>query len=161
METILIFIVSFLIMLAGLLGVILPFLPGVPLAWLGFFIFAVVTDFQKISINTVLIFSALSLLTLVLDLVLPLLGAKKYRASKWGIIGAFLGLFFGVSVFNIWGIILGPLSGAIIGELIAKKDSVQAARSALGTVVGFLTGALLKIVLIFVMMGFLIVSLFK
>lgn len=147
-------------MLAGLLGVILPFLPGVPLAWLGLLLFAALTDFQKISSGAVLIFFGLTLLTLVLDLVLPLIGAKRFKASKQGILGASLGLLLGVFIFNFWGILLGPLLGALIGELVARKDSSQAARSALGTFVGFLAGVLIKVVLILVMMGFLIVALF-
>lgn len=160
MEIIFIFLASLAIMFAGLLGVVLPFLPGVPLAWLGFLLFAALTDFQKISSDAVLIFFALTVLTLLLDLALPLLGAKRFKASKQGILGASLGLLFGVMLFNVWGILLGPLLGALIGEIIARKDSTQATRSALGVFVGFLAGVLVKVVLILVMMGYMAVSLF-
>ena len=78
------------LMLIGLLGVVLPGLPGVPLCWLGLFIYALGTGFERIPILTVVVFFVLMLLTLVLDFVAPMLGARKYRASKFGIFGAFL-----------------------------------------------------------------------
>ncbi|MFC1789703.1 DUF456 domain-containing protein [Patescibacteria group bacterium] len=160
METVLIFIGSLVIMFVGLIGVILPFLPGVPLAWLGLFLFAILTEFQKISANTILIFFGLTILTLILDLFLPILGAKRFKASKQGMFGAFLGLILGILIFNFWGILIGPLLGALIGELVAKKDSTQAAKSAFGAFIGFLTGVLIKVVFIFIMIGFLVISLF-
>ncbi len=63
-------------MMVGLIGVVVPFLPGVPLAWLGFFIYALATGFVKISITATVIFSVLTLFTLSLDFLAPILGAK-------------------------------------------------------------------------------------
>ena len=147
-------------MLAGLLGVVLPLLPGSPLSWLGLFIYAIGTGFERISVTVVVIFFILTVLALVLDLVAPMLGAQKYKASKLGILGAFLGFTVGVFVLGPWGIILGPLIGALLGELIAGKRIEQALRSALGAFLDFLAGTLFKIVLILVMAGFFIASLF-
>ena len=149
-----------ILMFAGLLGAVLPFLPGVPLAWLGLFIYALVTDFENISVTVVVIFFVLTMFTLILDFVAPMLGAKKYRASKYGVIGAFIGFIAGIFVLGFWGIILGPLAGAFLGELISMRKPKQALGSALGAFVGFIAGALFKIVLIFVMAGFFIASLF-
>ena len=149
-----------ILMFAGLLGAVLPFLPGVPLAWLGLFIYALVTDFENISVTVVVIFFVLTMFTLILDFVAPMLGAKKYRASKYGVIGAFIGFIVGIFVLGFWGIILGPLTGAFLGELISMRKPKQALGSALGAFVGFIAGALFKIVLIFVMAGFFIASLF-
>jgi len=149
-----------ILMFVGLLGAILPFLPGVPLAWLGLFIYALVTDFEKISVATIVTFFVLTMLTLILDFVAPMLGAKKYRASKYGVIGAFVGFIIGIFVLGFWGIILGPLAGAFLGELISMRKPKQALGSALGAFVGFIVGTLFKIVLIFVMAGFFIASLF-
>lgn len=144
----------------GLLGVILPFLPAVPLAWLGILIFAISTNFEKISLVAVLVFLGLMVLTFVLDFVAPMIGAKKYKASKQGILGAFLGSVFGIFFFGFLGIIIGPFVGAALGELVAKRDSEYALKSAFGAFVGFLFGSLIKIILILIMAGFLISSLF-
>ncbi len=147
-------------MLAGLLGVFLPLLPGVPLAWLGLFIYALGTGFERISITTTVVFFILMLLSLLLDFITPMLGASKYRASKYGIIGAFIGFTVGIFVFGFWGIILGPLAGAFLGELIARRPPRQAFKSALGAFLGFVAGTLVKTILILIMLGFCIVSLF-
>ncbi len=160
METVIFAIICAILLLVGLVGVIMPYLPGIPIAWLGLFIYAIGTDWERISITTVIVFAALTLLALLIDFIAPLLGAKKNKASKWGMIGASVGLFLGIIIFQMWGIILGPLLGALIGELLAGKPAGQAFKSALGTFVGFLFGSLMKIVLILVMAGFFIVSLF-
>jgi uncharacterized protein YqgC (DUF456 family) len=160
METLVFAIICAVLMLIGLLGVILPFLPGIPVAWLGLFIYAIGTGWERISITVIIVFAVLTALSLLFDLIAPILGAKKYKASKWGIIGTSIGLIVGVLIFNVWGIILGPLLGALIGELIAGKSGEQAFKSALGALVGFIFGSLIKIILIMVMSGFFIASWF-
>jgi len=147
-------------MMVGLIGVVVPFLPGVPLAWLGLFIYALATGFDKISITATVIFSILMLFTLSIDFVAPMLGASKYKASKYGVIGVFLGFIAGILLFGFLGVILGPLVGALLGELIAKREPGQAFKSAFGALVGFLAGTLFKITAVLIMIGFFIVSLF-
>ncbi len=160
MEIILLFIFSLVIMFVSLAGVVLPFLPGAPLAWFGILIFAVGTRFEKISLVSIIVFLCLTMLTWVLDFIIPLIGAKKYKASRYGILGASLGFLLGTFIFGPMGIIIGPLLGAVAGELLAKRPPGQAAKSAWGTFLGFLASSLIKITLIFIMMGFLIASLF-
>jgi len=160
MVTVLLAILCSVLLIAGLAGIVLPILPGVPLAWLGFFVYAIGTGFDRISITTTVVFSILMVLTLVLDLVAPMLGASKYKASKLGILGSFIGLMAGVIAFGFWGIILGPFIGALLGELVARKQPEQAFKSALGTLLGFLAGSLIKIVVVLTMAGFFIASLF-
>jgi len=147
-------------MVVGLLGVVLPVLPGIPLAWLGLFIYALGTGFERISIATVVVLFVLMILTLILDFAAPMLGARKYQASKYGVFGAFLGFTVGIFVFGFWGIILGPFVGALLGELIARRKPKRALVSALGAFLGFITGILFKIIVILVMIGFFIASLF-
>ncbi|MFP3975152.1 MAG: DUF456 domain-containing protein [Dehalococcoidia bacterium] len=149
-----------ILMLVGLVGVILPFLPGVPLAWLGLFIYALGTGFETISIAAVVVFFVLTVLISLLDFVAPALGARKYRASKPGIIGAFLGSIAGIFVLGLWGIILGPLIGAFLGELAARWKFQQALGATVGAFLGFIVGSLFKLILILVMAGFFVVSLF-
>jgi len=160
MWDVLLAIVCLLIMLVGLIGVVVPLLPGIPLAWVGLFIYALVTGFEKISILTTVVFFIVMLLALGLDFLAPMLGARKYQASKWGVLGAFIGFTVGIFVVPGWGIILGPFIGALLGELIVKRQLSQAFRSALGAFIGFIAGTLFKIIIILIMIGFLIVSLF-
>ena len=147
-------------MIVGLVGIFAPILPGIPLAWLGFFVYAIGTGFERISITTIVIFFVLAILILIIDFLAPMLGAKKYQASKFGIIGAFVGLIIGIITFGFWGIIIGPFIGAFGFGLIAKWKPKIAFRAAVGTFIGFMVGALMKVILILIMSGFFIASWF-
>lgn len=160
MELITLAIISIFIILLGLAGLILPFVPDVLLSWLGFFVFAFGSGFELLSLNTVLIFLGLSLLVFIFDFLAPIIGAKRCQASKLGLAGASAGLLLGILLFGPFGIILGPLLGALAGELLTKKEMPQIFKSVKGIIFGFLFALLLKIVLIFVMLGFVIKALF-
>ena len=138
MTTVLLAVLCSVLMLVGLIGVFAPVLPGIPLAWLGLFIYAIGTGFERISILTVIVLFVLMVLVMAVDFLAPMLGAKKYKASKYGIVGAFLGLIVGIIVFGFWGIIIGPFVGAFSFELMAKRQLKGAFKSAIGTFVGFI-----------------------
>lgn len=157
---ILLVLVVIALLLIGLAGIFLPFLPGVPLAWLGIFIYSYAKDFRVISLKTVLIFLGLTALTLILDFVAPMIGAKKYHASKFGVLGSSLGLLVGLIVLGPIGIIAGPFVGALVGELAIGRKSQEAIHSAVGALIGFLAGSLIKLIVVLVMIGFFIASLF-
>jgi uncharacterized protein YqgC (DUF456 family) len=161
MVTVLLAILAFLLILVGFAGIFLPVLPGIPLAWLGLFIFAIGTGFEKISILATVLFFLFMLVTLLMDFLAPMIGAGRNKASKWGIIGTSIGLIVGLLVFGIWGIIVGPFVGALLGELLARRPAGQALKSAAGALIGFIFGSLFKVVYIFVTLGFLIFSLIR
>lgn len=156
MADIIFIILAIILMITGLAGVILPFVPGIPLVWLGLFIFAAGTGFKAISLATVLILLAVTIALTSLDFLAPLWGAKKYQASKWGIAGTFVSTVVGVFTLGVWGIVLGPFIGAFIGELIAGRGKDQAVKSASGAFVGFILGMLIRLIISLVMFGFLI-----
>lgn len=158
-ETLLVLAV-FALFAIGLLGTFLPILPGVPLAWLGLFIYAYAKQFEPITLTTVLIFLGLTALTLVTDIIAPMIGAKRYHATRYGVIGSSLGLLFGIITLGPIGIVAGPFLGALIGEIAAGRKSQEAIHSAIGTFLGFLAGSLIKLIVILVMLGFFIAALF-
>jgi uncharacterized protein YqgC (DUF456 family) len=160
MSNVILIVICSLLMVVGLFGIILPFIPGVPLVWLGLLIYAIATGFETVSILAVVIFFVLTVLTLVFDLVAPLVGLKKYRASNWSLLGAFLGFIVGIIFFNIWGVILGPIVGAFIAELIVRKDVNESLRAALAAFLGSVVGALIKILIALIMIGYFIYSFF-
>lgn len=153
-------VIGAVLMLAGLIGVVAPVLPGIQLSWLGFFIYAWGTGFERISLTVTIVFTVLMLISWAMDYLVQVIGAKKFNASKGGLIGVFIGSMIGIFVFGFWGIILGPVIGAIIGELIVARNIPQAFKSATGTLVGCIAGTLSKMVLILIMAGFFIASLF-
>jgi uncharacterized protein len=153
-------LLSSLLMLAGLFFILVPFIPGVPLVWLGLFIYAIGTGFRTIPIPAVIIFFFLMVVTLTLDFIIPLVGLKKYKASNWSILGSFLGFIIGAVLFNIWGVILGPIIGAFLGELIAKRDLKRGFQAAKASLLSSIIGTLLKLVISLVMIGYFIRSFF-
>jgi len=88
------------------------------------------------------------LLTIILDYVIPALGAKYVGGSKWGAWGCTIGTLLGM-FFMPWGLLAGPFLGAVVGELMAGRKSGEAIRSGLGSLLGFLFGTVLKIVVCF------------
>jgi len=160
MSTVFLAILCSILMIVGMVGVIVPGIPGIPLAWLGLFIYAIGTGFERISAITIIVLFILMALIMLIDFLAPMLGAKKYKASKFGILGAFVGLIAGIIFFGFWGIIVGPFIGAFTVELLAKRQPRIALRSAFGTLVGFIAGTLLKAIFILIMSGLFIASWF-
>lgn len=156
---ILIVLLALFLMGAGLLGVFLPFLPGVPLAWIGLFLYATLTSFSQISITAVFVFLGLTAFTIVIDIAAPLWGAKKYHATKYGFFGASLGLLFGFWIFGPFGILLGPLVGALLGEMWAGKNAEKSLNTAFGVLVGLLAGMAIKFAIVLAIIVFFIFSL--
>lgn len=107
------------------------------------------TGFTAISWSTLTIFLLIGVFGLVIDNIFALLGAKKFGASKKGIIGALLGLTL-VFMVGPLGLFIGPPLGAFIAEYVLnKKTKEEAARAALGVVVGAITGIAAKVLITF------------
>lgn len=135
-----------ILQLLGLAGCILPVLAGPPLNFVGLVLLGLAEGWDIFSPTLWLILTAVTVLTLVLDYVLPISGARKYGSTKWGTWGAVLGMVLGVFLFPPFGLILGAFSGAIIGELLAGKKNREAIRAGWGIFVGYFISMLLKLV---------------
>jgi uncharacterized protein len=138
---------AWILILAGLLGVILPGLPGIPLILGGMVLYAFQTGFQAITTDFLIIMGLLTLTGTVADYLSGIIGAKKFGASRLGIWGAFLGGLVGLFLIPGWGIIIGPLIGAIAGEMMSGKNKESATRVGWGTFLGIMTGTLLKLII--------------
>ncbi len=138
-------IVAIVCLLTGVAGCFLPMIPGPPIAYVGMLCLHF-TDAVQFSTTALLVWSALVILSVVLDYVIPSVGAKYFGGSKWGTWGCVVGTVLGLFVMP-WGIILGPFVGAFIGELIGARGTVAAIKSGLGSLIGFILGTFMKLVL--------------
>ena len=152
MRTTLLFILSALLILAGLAGAVLPALPGVPLVFAGLWLAAFAHHYQHVGPWTLAILGALAALALLVDLLASLLGARRVGASGRALWGASLGMLIGL-FFGLPGLLLGPFAGAVAGELSAGSQARKAALVGVGTWFGLLFGALAKLALCFTMLG--------
>lgn len=150
---IILFTVSLIIMFTGLIGVLIPILPDVPLIFAGTFLYAIFTHFETISWNIIIIFILLTGFTFLLDWLATLYGVKKMGASRFGMIGAILGMIIGLFSGSLIGIIIGSFLGAFIFELLAGKTERQAFKAGSGVFVGILLGGLAKFIIGSVMIG--------
>lgn len=137
-------ILAFFMMLIGLIGCIVPGLPGTPIAYIGLWI-AQATDKIHFSWQFLLIWGIVVVIISVLDYVVPAWGTKHYGGTKWGVWGSTIGVFVGL-FFGAMGVILGPLVGAVIGELISGKQLNDALKAGWGSFVGILFGTILKLI---------------
>ena len=114
--TILWLILAGLTVIAGLVGTVVPVLPGIPVIFTGLLLAAWSTDFEPVGWGTIVVLAVLTALSILIDLLAAAFGAKRLGASQrafWGAtLGAIVGLFFGLP-----GIILGPFIGAVAAEL--------------------------------------------
>lgn len=133
-----------ILMIIGIIGCVLPFLPGPPLNYIGLLLLHF-TERYQFSTEFLVFWAIITAIVYGLDLVIPVWGTKKFGGSKYGIWGSVIGLLAGFFFFPPLGIIIGPFAGAVIGELFAGKDSGAALKSGFGSFVGFITGTVLKI----------------
>jgi uncharacterized protein YqgC (DUF456 family) len=146
------FILSAMLILAGVAGAVVPVLPGVPLVFAGMLLAAWADHFQHIGAFTLTILGVLCALALLIDFVASLAGAKRVGASSRALWGAMLGTLVGV-FFGLPGLLLGPFLGAGIGELSTGRELRHATRVGIGTWLGLLFGTLAKLALCFTMLG--------
>lgn len=142
-------VLGVILMLAGLAGCILPFLPGPPLCYLALLIQQLQSD-PPYTTEFLLIWAGITLVITGLDYFIPLYGTKRFGGTRYGMWGCVIGLIGGLWV-PPWGLIVGPFAGAFIGEMMGNANTDHALRAAFGSFVGFLFGTLLKLVACFVM----------
>lgn len=136
-------IIGLLFVIVGLLGCVVPLLPGPPLCFAGLWI-QQLRDEPPFTVNFLLIWAGVTVAVTVLDYIIPIYSTKKSGGSKYGIWGCTIGLLAGFWL-GPFGIVIGPLVGAFIGELIAHQMTDRAMKAALGSFVGFMAGTLLKL----------------
>jgi uncharacterized protein YqgC (DUF456 family) len=91
---------------------------------------------EPFSSTFLFIMGGLALLVTILDYVVPLVGAKKYGASKWGVWISMIGMLIGILFFPPWGMLFGAFVGALVGELLSGKEGRKSLQAAWGVFVG-------------------------
>jgi len=122
----------------------LPVLPGPPISYLGLLILQV-TDPAPFTTKFMVIWAVITLVVIALDFLIPAWGAKRYGGSRYGVIGTIIGLLAGLVFFPPFGIVIGPIAGALVGEYLYGRSHKEATRAAFGSFVGFLLTTFLKL----------------
>ena len=151
-------ILAVVLIVVGVVGTVLPALPGAILVFAGIALAAWIDDFARISGWTLGVLGVLTVIAWLTDYVAAAAGAKKVGASKYAIIGAAIGTVAGVFT-GLVGLIFMPLVGAAIGEYLAQQDALRAGRVGIATWLGMLAGTVVKVAVVFLMVGIFVAAL--
>lgn len=135
--------------LVGIVGSVVPGLPGPPLSWVGmllvYFAGRVGDKPDPMTLTVLLIWLGITVLVTILDYVIPVKTTKLTGGHKAASTGAIIGLIAGMIIPPV-GIILGSLLGAFLGELMVNNKGMWPAfKAGAGAFVGFLLGTGLKL----------------
>lgn len=147
-----------ILIVVGVLGVVVPVLPGLPLVFLGMWLAAWAGGYEQVGVAMLLLLGLLTALSLGVDLLATLFGAKRVGASRQALVGAALGTLFGLFL-GLVGIFVGPFVGALAGEWLHGRRLGHATRVGMGTWLGIVFGAVLKLALAFAMLGLFLFAL--
>lgn len=142
---------TILVMFIGLAGVVLPVLPGIPLIFLAALGYGIYDNFVSFPVLSVIILLIPTVISFFIEHVAGLVGAKYCGSSRLGIVGSIIGAFVGL-FFLPFGLIIGPLFGAVAGEMVAGKQPKDAMKVGLGTILGMVGGTVIKIAIGLLMM---------
>ena len=138
-------VLGVILVIAGIVGCVLPAIPGAPLSYVGVLLLHF-TSKVEYSIEFLIMWGIVVVVVQLLDYYIPIWGTKKLGGGKKGAWGCTIGVVAGLFIYPPWGIIFCPFLGAVIGELIDNKETKVAIQAGLCAFIGFLTGTLLKLV---------------
>ena len=146
-STILI-VIAIILAVVGIIGSIVPGLPGPPLSWIGLLLAFLSHKMggADMTLTSVLIWLAVTVIVSILDYTVPAKFTKLAGGSKAGSRGALIGMIIGIFLTPI-GMIPCSLAGAFLAEMFQEnKSASQAFKAALGTFAGFLVGTGMKLI---------------
>jgi uncharacterized protein YqgC (DUF456 family) len=151
---IILWVVVIALFLIGLVGTILPALPGTPLIFAGTLVYGIWTGFEEVTFPVLAVLGGIAIGAVLLEYAAEAYGAKRFGATKYGIWGAIIGGIVGFVALSIPGLLVGLFLGAVIPEMLLSGRSLNGAlRIGWGSLLGFLGGTLMKFVLGLVMIG--------
>ena len=151
-------LLTIVLLAVGLIGTVLPVLPGTTIILAAAIIHRLVLGAEKsIGWKTIVALVLLTLLSYVFDFLGSYFGAKYFGATKWGAVGAILGALVGLFL-GLIGLFVGPVIGAVVGEVIAGKRMIDAGRAGWGSLLGNIGAMLAKLIIALAMITIFLVN---
>jgi uncharacterized protein YqgC (DUF456 family) len=154
-------IIGLIFAIAGMVGCILPIVPGPILSFAALLLLSWIKNWQVLSQTFLIVMGILTALLTILDYVAPALGAKKYGASRRGLWWSAIGMIIGIFFLPPWGMIIGAFIGALVGELASGKSGRNALRAGWGILIGNVLGIGLKLAFTAVVLFYYIKEMFR
>lgn len=156
---VLLWLLAIVLIAVGIAGTVLPALPGPILVFAGLLLGAWADGFERVGVATLVLLALLTALAYLVDLAATVLGVQRSGASTRAVVGAAIGLVAGIP-FGLPGLLIGPFAGALLAELTVHRDMRMAGRAGFAAWLGFLVGTVLKLGLVFAMLGIFLAALF-
>jgi uncharacterized protein YqgC (DUF456 family) len=150
-------LIAIVLMAVGLIGTVLPLVPGAVVILAAAILHQLMLPGKSLGWWNIAGLIVLTLLSYALEFGSGYFGAKRFGATKWGGFGAAIGTIVGL-FYPFPGLLIGPLLGAIAGELLAGKRLVSAGRAGWGTVLGNLAGIIAKLIIALAMVCWFLVT---
>jgi uncharacterized protein YqgC (DUF456 family) len=142
-------ILGLIVALVGIIGCILPVIPGPPLSYASLLILSVAKKWEPFSTTFLIVMGVMMVAVMMVDYVFPAIGAKKYGASKAAIGFSIIGMIVGAFFIPPWGIFIGAFAGALVGELAfgkrGQERGIRALQAGWGVFVGTMVGIAFKL----------------
>jgi len=148
---------TILLMLIGLVGTIVPLLPGTTFILAAAIGHHLLLPAQSVGWWTIGGLTVLAVLSYIVDFISGAMGAKYFGATRWGAVGGIVGAIVGI-FFGLIGIFVGPLIGVLVGELLGGKGVLPAGKSTWGTLLGTTAGVVAKLGIGVVMIGWFLLA---
>ena len=157
--TLFLWVLAAVLVVIGLVGIVLPALPGTILIFAGLLLAAWADGFARVGVWTLVVIGVIAVASHAVDFAAAALGAKRLGASPRAMVGAALGTLLGLFL-GLPGLILGPFVGAVLGELSVHRDLARAGRAGVAAWIGFAAGMAVKVALAFSMIAIFLASMF-
>jgi len=156
--TVLLWIVAAVAVSIGLVGTLLPALPGPTLVFAGLLLAAWIDGFTRVGWPTLVVLAVFTAAAYVVDFAAASVGVRRFGASRRAAVGAAIGVLVGLP-FGLPGLVVGPFAGAVLGEIWARRRIEGAAWAGAGAWIGFLAGAVIRLAIVFTMVGLFLAAL--
>ena len=138
-------VLGFIVLAAGIVGCVLPIIPGPPLAYAALLLLSIARKWQAVSPTVLIVLGAAAVVVTVIENLMPIITSKWKGASKAGIWGSVIGMVVGLVFFPPFGVIIGTFAGAVLGELLFSKRPEGALKAGWGVFLGTMIGIALKL----------------
>ncbi len=148
---------AFVLIVVGVVGTVVPILPGAAMVFAGMLLAAWLDGFARVGPLALVPLAAITLLVYVVDFAGGAFGARTLGASTRATLGALIGAVIGI-FFGLAGILLGPFVGAVLGEYSVRRNLSAAGKVGAGTWFGLALAAAAKIALVCAMLALFVTA---
>lgn len=141
---IIVLVFSYVLIIAGIVGTIMPMIPGLVLILAGILLYVWYVGFSVLGINFLLAIILLTIVGTFIDIIASAIGAKKYGASNTAMIAFIFGLILGFMTMGPLGLIIGPIIAVILTEIFKGRSLSESLKVTLGVLIGSLSGIVIR-----------------